>query len=279
MAAGRTSLSKDGPHRIEDGIMRNLSTAVLALLLITAAHAASEHPTLTLVADTWCPVTCATTDALPGYATEITRDIFAAAGYRVSYSTAPWARAVLDTRNGRYQALIGVANSESPADLLYPQEPVADNINVFFVRANNRWQYRDIASLDGVIVGIANDYLFGEPFDSYVLKHKADADRLHTLVTDAPVEQGATLLRIKRIDSYLDDRTVVRWTLGKGKLPADLREAGELSRFPLYVGFSRKDPRAAQWAKTFDEGIRKMRANGTLRKILARYGVSDWKKK
>lgn len=254
-----------------------LAAALLALLVAPGTRAA-EQPTLSLVADAWCPVSCATTDKLPGYAVEITRDIYTAAGYRVRYVTAPWARAVVDTREGRHQVLIGVADSESPEELLFAREPVAINVNAFFVRKADTWQYRGVASLAKVVVGVANDYVFGEPFDSYNAKHRANARRIHVLVAEDPVTQGIALLRMKRIDTYLDDRTVVRWTTGAGRLPADLREAGELSRFPLYVGFPRKDPRAAQWAKSFDDGIRQMRASGALKRLLARYGVNDWKK-
>lgn len=255
-----------------------LVAAALVALLAAAPASAAGPQTLSLVADTWCPVSCATTDKLPGYAVEITREIYTAAGYRVQYLTEPWARAVVDVREGRHQVLIGVSSDESPDELLFPREPVAINVNAFFVRKADPWQYRGIESLAKAIVGVANDYVFGEPFDSYSATHRANARRIHVLVAEDPVTQGIALLRMKRIDSYLDDRTVVRWTTGAGRLPADLREAGELSRFPLYVAFPRKDARAAQWAKTFDDGIRQMRASGALKRLLARYGVSDWKK-
>ncbi len=242
------------------------------------AESPAQKPALAMVADVWCPVSCADNDAQVGYAVEITRDIFTHAGYRLTYQTEPWARAVVDTRDHRFQMLIGAAADESPDALLYPHEPAALNINVFFVRADNPWRYRDIKSLEQVLIGVANDYIFGEPFDSYLNTYRKDAARVHTLTSAKPVVQGLALLRAKRIDSYLDDDIVVRWTSGRGKLPADLRAAGELSRFPLYVGFSRKNPQAAHWAALYDQGIRRMRANGQLKAILNRYGVEDWKR-
>lgn len=269
------------PERGSRIAMKRLPTILLlacCLSIPALAESPAEKPALALVADAWCPVSCADDGRHPGYAVEITREIFSAAGFEPSYRTVPWARAVADTRDDRFQILIGVAPDESREALLYPEEPVALNINVFFVRADNSWRYGGLQTLDNMVVGVANDYIFGEPFDSYNRQYARDTSRIHVLVSEDPVTQGLALLRMKRIDSYLDDEVVVRWSSGNGKLPADLRAAGEISRFPLYIAFPRKNPQAAHWAQIYDKGIRRLRANGRLKAILERYGVEDWKR-
>lgn len=232
--------------------------------------------TLNIVADDWCPVSCEADAGKPaGYAVEIARAVFTAAGYEVNYSVQPWARAVGETRKGSAQMIVGILVDNAP-DFIYPQETIGTNTNVFFTRADSNWQYQGIASLDDVVVGVANEYVFGEPFDSWVNDNRSNGQRLQIIHSDDPVMQAFSLLEAGRIGAYLDDRMVVRWTARQANLPLELREAGAVSSIPLYVAFSPADARSAELAKVFDDGIRALRANGKLAAILAEYRVKDW---
>lgn len=238
--------------------------------------ATPESRVVRLVADNWCPVSCDAAAGTPqGYAVDLARAVFTAAGYRVEYSLQPWARAVGETRAGRADAIVGILEENAP-DFIYPRESIGTNTNVFFTLASNHWDFQGMASLDSVVVGVANEYVFGEPFDSYVADSRDDGNRLQILHTQDPVMQAFSLLDAGRIGAYLDDRMVVRWTARNNGVTLGLREAGVVSSIPLFIAFSPADPRATELAKTFDAGIQQLRANGQLNSVLAEYRLQDW---
>lgn len=242
----------------------------------TPSPAAQGARHVLLLSDDWCPVSCAGGAGQPeGYGVDIARAVFSAAGYTVSYRVAPWPRAAADVRRGAAQAVVGTLHDMTP-DFVFPRETIGTNINVFFTLAGNGWQYDGVASLDRVVLGVANEYTFGEPLDSYIAGHRENGRRLQVLFTDDPVMQGLAMLQAGRIGAYLDDRMVVRWTARQHGTDIALREAGVVSSLPLYVAFSPADPRAAELARIFDAGVAALRADGRLAELLANYRLTDW---
>lgn len=254
-----------------------------AWLWVACSNALAHDPAATvtparpvvLAADRWCPVTCDARGNLPGYAVELAREALALSGRLLEYRVMPWERAVDAARAGRIDGVIGTVTAETP-DFVYPQQAIGSNTNVFFVRAEDTWRYRGLRSLEGVVVGIANEYSFSPGFDQYAARHRADPARLHVLYSTDPVQQGLTLLRAGRIDAFLDDRTVVNWALRHDQGAPALRESGELNKIPLYIAFSPARGDAPATAAALDQGLEALRANGRLAEILSRYGVRDW---
>lgn len=254
-----------------------LVTTLLAGAASRAADATVAPParTIVLAADKWCPVNCSATSGPPGYAVELARAAFALAGRELEYRVMPWERAVEAAREGRIDGIIG-AVAESAPGFVYPKETIGHNTNVFFVRSDRTWRYRGIHSLETVVVGMASQYKFGEPFDSYVARYGDDPRRITTIYSLEPVPQGMRLLQAGRIDAFLDDRMVVNWAMLRDPTLAGARESGTLNDIPLYIAFSPARKETRELADLFDERVRELRASGKLAPILARYGVSDW---
>ena len=78
----------------------------LALAVLSPVATAGAE-TLTLVADEWCPYNCTPGDEKPGFLVEIVKKVFEPQGFTVDYKIVPWARAIRDTRAGRYSAILG----------------------------------------------------------------------------------------------------------------------------------------------------------------------------
>jgi polar amino acid transport system substrate-binding protein len=64
-----------------------------------------------------------------------------------------------------------------------------------------------------------------------------------------------------------------------GREPSQFRAAGELpGELEVFVVFADNGGRGETLKKIWDKGMRALRKDGSLEKILARYGLSDWKR-
>ena len=53
--------------------------------------------------------------------------------------------------------------------------------------------------------------------------------------------------------------------------------AGELGDSEVFIAFSPAKKESAEYAKILTDGLKKLRETGELKKILAKYGLEDWK--
>ncbi len=80
-----------------------------------------------------------------------------------------------------------------------------------------------------------------------------------------------------RLDSILEDSAEVHYVLRERKLENKIVSAGCQQGTNLYVAFSGKNSRSHEYAANLDEQLKLMRKSGALRKLLASYGLQDWK--
>ncbi|CAA7616942.1 ABC transporter substrate-binding protein [Magnetospirillum sp. UT-4] len=247
-----------------------------ALLSLVAALAATtaRADTISLRADEWCPFNCAGTPA--GYGVDVMVEIFAKAGHRVDYALAPWGRAQADCSTGRIAAVIGADPKENP-DLVFPQEPIGRWDTTFVVRKGNAWRYDGPGSLPNVRLSGVIGYAYMDPVGAYVEANKGDRSRVDLIGSRHPLEQNLKKLLAGRIDATMDSRTVLDFKLGQMGLADQVEFAGSTRSDVVYIAFSPRHPKARDYARLLDDGIREMRASGRLRQILAGYGVQDWK--
>ena len=98
-------------------LWRVLSVALSSALV--ASTAIGE--TISLRADAWCPYTCDPGAAKPGFMIEIAKMALEPAGHKVDYKVLNWARAITETRKGKFTAIVGAAKDDAP-DFIYPSE-------------------------------------------------------------------------------------------------------------------------------------------------------------
>lgn len=122
---------------------------------------------ITIRADEWCPYNCEPHSDAPGFMVEIAIRIFEEKGHTVDYAIMPWARAIQDTRKGKYNAIIGAGKEDAP-DFVYPDIEQAQMVNVFYVKAGVPWTYQGVASFAGKVLGVIKDYTYIEEIDTYI---------------------------------------------------------------------------------------------------------------
>lgn len=250
---------------------RVVGVVVLACALLQSGIAPARAETLTLVADEWCPYNCKPGDEKPGFLIEIARRVFEPAGFRVDYKIVPWARAIRDTRAGRYSAIVGAVRSEAP-DFVYPEGTSVVAATQSYVKAGSPWRYAGEASLANVTLGVILDYAYGEATDAYLARHRDDAARVQVSTGEDAREKNVAKLLQGRVSVLLEDAAVMRYFLDRTGRSEAVVPAGALESIEVFIAFGPAEEHAVEHARMLSAGMHRLRASGELAAILARYG-------
>jgi polar amino acid transport system substrate-binding protein len=206
---------------------------------------------------------------------ELTKLIFEKYGHTIDFQIVNWARAVRETRKNKVTALIGCSHADGP-DFVYPAKPIGIMKNHYYVRQDSAWVYRDINSLEGKRIGIINGYSYGDSVDRLIkAKHKAFV----VISGERPLDQMVKMMEAKRLDAFVENPVVLRYSLAQMKKPLDAYKAVSMNLADdpyLYVSFAPTNPKSSTYAQMIAKGISELRQTGELKKILDKYGISDW---
>ena len=254
----------------------------LACLMISFP-AVIQADTITVKSDEWCPFNCEPGSDAPGYMIEVAQIIFKKAGHELIYENMPWSRSIDHARKGKIDAIPGATKGEVP-DFIFPDEEFGASITYFFVKKGTSWKFKDISSLEGIRIGVQDDYEYGGMIDEYIEKNR-DTQKVQVVKSDDPVTLNLKKLVKGNIDAYPEDKLVFLYkakSMGvleqveeAGVIPVDNKEDFEATK--IYLAFSPVNPKSAEYAKLLSDGIKEMRASGELQKILDKYGLKDWK--
>lgn len=226
---------------------------------------------LVLVADEWCPYNCKPGSDRPGYMIEIARAAFTPQGHRVIYQTLNWARAVAETRQGRFDAVVGAFQGDAP-DFVFPDEPLGQSGNALFVTAASEWRYLGPESLRGMRIGIIRSYDYGDLI-ARLLSHA----ELDMVSGDNGLATNIKKLRLGRIDGFIEDISVALFRLEAMGLRSDIVPLpGVVDYEDAYIAFSPALNGADYYGRALSQAVVRMRRDGRLQAILGRYGLEDW---
>lgn len=209
----------------------------------------------------------------PGFMVEIVAAILRKAQLEWVYTELPWARAVQETRQGRFDALIG-ADRVGATGLRFPDEPIGHSVSAFYVRADSPWRYRGIESLAGQRIGMLVGTMHGADFDEFAAGNRRAVDAI-----SGPdyVRRSFVKLESGRIDTFLEDRTVADYFLRGSGQTGKFKQAGQLhAGTEVHIAFAPGLAEGRKLAALISEGVRDLRRTGELQAILSRYGVTDW---
>jgi len=242
---------------------------LLAAMPMTSAE---DGERLVFAADRWCPANCDPDSEKPGYMVEIAKSVFEPLGFTVTYVEINWPRAKHYALRGDFAGVFA-AWPEGEPDFIYPEEPLGISANGLFVLAEDDWTYEGYASFDGKSVGMIVDYEYGEAFENAVAKYGFPS----RVGGDTALELNIRKLDLGRLDIVVEDVNVFRYTAQLIGLEDRFRLEAAVQPDEIFIGFSPARPDARKLAEDLDNGVRRLRASGDLGKILARYGLRDWK--
>ncbi|MCY4755251.1 substrate-binding periplasmic protein [Pelomonas aquatica] len=249
-----------------------MKAPILLSLLLACATPARADEIVLASPDYWCPFSCKAGAAQEGFTVDIVREIFAAAGHRVRLVNENYSRALIDVRAGTYTATPSTFHEEAP-DFVFPAQPISRNRYCVYVAAGSRWSYRGAASLAELAqVGVIRDYSYGAALDAAI---KAAPQRFEVHTGDGLTERMLRRLQLGRMDAFIEEENLVAYTL-KQHPGLAARNAGCEAPSYAYMAISPRHPRAQDYARTFSQGMQKLRRSGRLKAILAGYGLAEW---
>ncbi len=256
--------------------MKQLFYLIAFILLINMN--AFAQTTISMTGEKWAPYNNYAVDKeQPGFMFEIVQIIFQEHGISVSYEEVPWARAIMHTRFGRTNALIGPAKTDAP-DLIFPTEPIGFTKNVFYVKADTNWKFDGIKSLSSIRLGVLKNMTYGEELDRYIAENRKNNRRIIITHGLGYLAKNFFLLDNQRIDATIDDFMVINYFFKQNNNAHKFKAAGTIGQgYGIYLAFSPKYPNAKEMCMLIDNGVAKLRKSGRLKKILAKYGAVDWK--
>ena len=231
---------------------------------------------ITLVADPWLPYVGIEKSSKQGYMVEVAIEAFKEAGHTVRYINRPWARAISGTRSNKFTGLISTYKTDAP-DFIFPKETMGKSTSAFFVLEGSKWTFTNIESLKNKVLGVVKGYSYGKILDNYVTENANNRGLVEFSYGEQGLESLLKKLKAKRIDCFASNIAVLNKFLQNNKNYSYVKEAGTISTSDVYLAFSPKHPKALEYAKALDIGIKKMRKDGRLKQILTRYGLKDWK--
>jgi polar amino acid transport system substrate-binding protein len=232
--------------------------------------------TLSFCSDVWLPYIYQPGNSRDGYVVDLLRKIYQPLGFDVQFFILPWSRCLDDVRDGRITASIGTETTDAP-DFIFPGASMGMFLPLFYTLPETDWAYDGIDSLQGIRLGVVQDYAYSSDLDLFINKYH-QTDRLLISKGEAPLEILFQALREKRIDVFVANSVTVNAFLQRDPVRKGLlRMAGQL-KLPgiLFVAYSPADGRAVNLAQHYDLRIDELRKDGYLAEVLNNYGLRDW---
>lgn len=250
------------------GLIR-LVTHATALMLLSAVFASPMTHARSFVMATvnWAPFYG---EDLPrkGFFTALTKAAFAASGHQAEVQFMPWARAMLEVKQGDRDLLMGAYYSDERAETyLFSDNVYSTQVGLVARRDLGVERFESLRDLSEYTIGFGRGWTTSEEFDNadYLDKEVADNNVLNVrkLYRDRIDMIAMNFDRFNRIASEenLDPSEVVF-------LEPALQSSG------LYLMASPNLENRAQVIADFNSGLARIRENGTYDRILEEMGYA-----
>ena len=251
--------------------MTKLKSVFLFFALFVFENNAWSATKITLATDPWCPYICSMNSDKPGILIEVVKEALSESGYIVGFETINWARSIEQVRSGKIDGLVGTYQSDA-RDFYYGQQHIMQSEMCFFTQAGDDWLYKEPKSLETRTTLLVNGYSYGDTLDAYIAKNSKQGLRNMVFVAGKEtIERRFQILQTSRANTLLEDKWVIAEALKQQSVPLKLKIAGCLAAEKVFVGFSPKKPTSPRLARALDKGMLRLRDNGKLSAIIARY--------
>ncbi|WP_432737144.1 substrate-binding periplasmic protein [Maridesulfovibrio sp. FT414] len=238
------------------------STAAV-FFCIFPAHAG---PQLKLVTDSFPPYYYQVDGKTDGIMFRLIALAFKEMKMTFSFEHVPWQRALIMAETGKSDAIPGIAKTpERESALFFPEEPLLVAYIVLFYKIENKFDYKDITSLNNKRVGVIRGYSYGPDFDHFKGCIKEPGESLL---------QNFNKLAAGRLDLVIAYKDPGLYTLNKENIRSNFHfSANPVHKVPLYLAFSRK-PGHKKMAISFNKALMNVKEKDSCKKVIQELGFT-----
>lgn len=204
-----------------------------------------------------------------GYVAELVTEAFKRSGFEVEITYLPWARVVKMSEDGVFDGYFPEYYSDSLKEKFLVSDPLPGGPLGLFKLKDTAITFTRLEDLKPYKIGVVRGYINTAEFDAanYLKKDEATDDL-----------QNFKKLMKKRVDLVVSDKYVGLYTI-KNNLPEDLDKvefiSPPLEEKDLFLCISKKTSGFTLKMKSFNENYQKMKADGTVDKILTKHGFGS----
>lgn len=201
-----------------------------------------------------------------GIAAQLIRDIFADAGYQVSFHFLPWPRAYRETLYGQYAATaIWMYAPERAIDFYYSAAVLEEEFVLFQLKAQPI-QFDKLEDLAGVELGGGFGYSYGAAFDAAIAKGLLKMSRVSQTI------QNFQRLQKGRIQAFPEEKQVGYHIL-RSQLPQSQHLFSHadtvILRNQSFVLFPKQSPDSQLLLQIFQQGLLQFQNSGRYQRYFA----------
>lgn len=205
---------------------------------------------------------------LKGTYIEIIREVCKRLNIEAEFQQYPWARAVNLAKNGKVDAVFPPFKTPERDQIFYfPPEPVSVTRNVIFAPKNRQITVKTLEDLKGLVVGVNDQYSYGDQFDGFKTQLQLDSSLNEELLMLKLVHKSP-----RRIDVAAASEEAFKFMAQKRSLQDEFEEIYTISENASYVAFSKaKGPEAKALSENFGKTLQQMKKEGVIKKIITKY--------
>lgn len=215
--------------------------------------------------DDWAPYSSNIDGQARGFAVDVVREAYAAAGVNVAFRVLPYVRCMAMARLGEIAGCFDAVPNHLIAErYLWPDKPLfSTRMNVYALAgsAEHGLHARDF---EGKTVGVTRDYEYGDEFD---LNQKIVRE------VGTKNEQGFRKLLAGRMQYMAAEERIAKALFVRypAQFCGKFKEVGTVATPGLYIAFSKHDPAAAGHLRKFNEGFALLHKSGRYKGLEARW--------
>ncbi len=248
---------------------------ILTFLIITQfSYAQQFMKTLTAVSTTAPPLFYVENGKFKGIDVDIIKNLARILGYKVEFIEESWEKALVDTKQGKFDFIFEADLTEERKKFFYFTRPTMQLKTGFFKRKKLAFNYVTLDSFSNYLIGMGNGYVFENRLQMYIDKKIYKTYRVTGNDEDL---QGLIKAAFGQIDFYICATLTCQYLIktNKGIFPElsflDYIEPDELEGSWPRFAFSKARENSEQLSKDFDRELTTYLASQEYKDLFQRY--------
>ena len=249
---------------------------LLLIMCLSPVFVGRVHAdTITIMGEYHPPLNGYPDEKNPGFMVDIANLIFTKHGHQIRYILGPRMRGVKMAKEGKINCVVNAKIMEHGA-LEFPTEPWGYHAATLFALSSSNFEYKGIEQLNDISLGAtASERYDNGPLDEYLTSKGSNVSLSYG---KNALERQIRKLVKGRVDSIVSCPLVMRGQLREMNVNEDLLKiVGEVKPFVgMYFACGRKNRKNKEYISIINKEIPLIRENGQLKRILDKYGQTDW---